>query len=229
MKQAESTLKDVYEKYSRNGIVSIYLWGSILTKDFDDEKSDIDSIAIVSDDTPIELQKTITSELAQGNVPRLHMNFVYMSEFNMGAIKGGLCAVIDPRLLLLDFPHWKRVAGKSFKARDFRLKKPSYKQAIDLHLQNINRRQWRDVSKVSPFERMYFIKEIARLIHVIQLKRLSENTPFSYIGILKRANKEEKPVVEAVIELRANNSKISFDRFVPIFQEFIDNMTMNDK
>jgi hypothetical protein len=221
-KQAESILRDVYERYSKNGIISIYLWGSILTKDFDKEKSDIDSIAFVSDDTLIELQKTIANELAQGNVPRLHMNFVYMSEFNTGAMKGGLCAVINPRLLLLDFPHWKHVAGKSFKARDFKLKKPSYKQAIELHLQNINRRQWRDVSKVSPFERMYFIKEVARLIHVNQSKRLSENSPFSYAGILKCADKEERPVVEAVNELRANNSKISFDKFTPILQEYID-------
>lgn len=221
---AKLVLKSIYDKYSLKGVVSIYSWGSILTKDFDEEKSDIDSIAFVGDSTPIELQKTINDELAQSDVPRLHLNFIYMGEFSGSPAKGGLCGVIDPRLLLLDFPFWKYVAGKRLKIKDFSLKKPTYKQAIEIHLQNIKRRQWQDVSKVSPFERIYFIKEIARLIHAVQSNRISNKTIFSYIEILKRANKEEKPVVEAVNELRANNSKISFDRFVPIFQEFLDAM-----
>lgn len=220
--KSEAILKSVYQKYSSRGIVSIYLWGSILTKDFDEEKSDIDSIAFVEDSTPVELQKTISDELARSDIPRLHINFIYLGEFDSGSIKGGLSGVIEPRLLLLDFPNWKYVAGKRFKVKDFGLKKPNYKQAIEMHLQNIKRRQWQEVSKVSPFERIYFIKEIARLIYAVQSNRASNKAPFSYIEILKRANKEEKPVVEAVNELRANNSKISFDRFVPIFQEFLD-------
>lgn len=220
--QAELELNKIYNRYSDQGILSLYLWGSILTNDFDGEKSDIDSIAFVEDSTPMELQKTISDELAQSDIPRLHLNFIYLGEFNNSPIRSGLSGVIDPRLLLLDFPYWKHVAGKRLKVKDFSLKKPNYKQATDIHLQNIKRRQWQDVSKVSPFERIYFIKEIARLIHVVQLNRVSNKAPFSYIDILKRANKDEKPVVEAVNELRANNSKISFDRFVPIFQEFLD-------
>lgn len=222
LQQAETLLKTIYNKYSNDGVVSIYLWGSILTKDFNEETSDIDAIAFVEDSTPLELQKTIGDELGKSDVPRLHLNFIYLGEFNSSPIKSGLCGVIDPRLLLLDFPYWKHAAGKRLKVKDFSLKKPNHKQAIEIHLQNIKRRQWQDVSKVSPFERIYFIKEIARLIHAVQSSRVASKVPFSYVDILKRANKEEKLVVEAVNELRANNSKISYDRFVPIFQEFID-------
>lgn len=220
--QAKTELKRVYDKYSGRGIASIYLWGSILTEDFDADRSDIDSIALVVDSTPIELQKIIGDELASSEVPRLHLNIVYLSELSKSPVKGGLCAVIDPRLLLLDFPFWKHVAGKKYNVKDFGLPKPTYRQAAEIQLQNIKNRQWSDVSRISPFERMYFVKALARLIHVLQASRQQSKEPFSYAGILKHANKEEKPVVEAINELRANNSKISFDRFVPIFQEFID-------
>ncbi|UZE93616.1 MAG: hypothetical protein IB618_02475 [Candidatus Pacearchaeota archaeon] len=42
-----SALKNIFLRYEGKGIISIYLWGSILSEDFNLGKSDIDSIAIV--------------------------------------------------------------------------------------------------------------------------------------------------------------------------------------
>ena len=47
IKKIESTLKEIYKRYKNKGALSIYLWGSILTGDYNPKSSDIDSIAIV--------------------------------------------------------------------------------------------------------------------------------------------------------------------------------------
>jgi len=45
----ELILKKNFLEYKNRGLLAIYLWGSILTEDFNFKSSDIDSIAIVSD------------------------------------------------------------------------------------------------------------------------------------------------------------------------------------
>ena len=58
-KIVEDALTDVYENYKDRGLLSVYLYGSLLTEDFNPEMSDIDSIGIVDDELSLFVEDEI--------------------------------------------------------------------------------------------------------------------------------------------------------------------------
>ena len=105
LKAIESVLLKIYSKYKNKGVLSIYLWGTVLTDDFNPTSSDIDSIAIV-DNKATEKNNREINKFLKNYSPEYNdfkLNYLYLNELNGGEIKSRLAKNIDPHLLLLDF------------------------------------------------------------------------------------------------------------------------------
>ena len=117
------SLKEIYNEYTSQGMLAIYIQGSILTPDFNPESSDIDTIAIVDDEIDNRFEEEIQKRLAlmHPEVKKFGFRLLYKSEFDTGVSKGALGSIGNPALLLLDFPTWYWVCGTKFTQKDFNL------------------------------------------------------------------------------------------------------------
>ena len=140
IKQIESTLKEIYKEYKNKGILSIYLWGSVLTDDYNYKSSDIDSIAIVDKNARAKDNAKINRFL-KTHFPRegFKLNYLNLDELNRGKIKSRLAKVIHPKLLLLDFKNCKLVIGKKYSRNDFKLKKINFDEAVQLNIKAVKK------------------------------------------------------------------------------------------
>ncbi len=228
--RAQKALNELYQKYKDEGILSMYLWGSILTDDFNQSSSDIDSIAIVEDTFPLEKEQEMM-DFVRNNNPDMKEFFVrilYMRELNSENPKAPLASVIDPRLLLLEMPNWYYVVGKNLTNQDFTLKPPSFAEAIKIHLAQIKEKGWDEVSLIPHDKHMYFIKTLCRIIDLLQKER-GERSLFSYSKIARVAGVSgsdlEKETVVAILEVKRNNW--DYQTFLTnehIFQRFLDSL-----
>jgi len=164
----ESTLKEIYKKYKDRGILSIYLWGSILTEDFNSKSSDIDSIAIVDEKSKIKDNEEINNFLKiRFQKIDFKLNYLYLDELNGGKIKSRLAEVIVPNLLLLDFKNWKLIIGKRYSRKDFKLKEINLDEAVQLNLNAIKKDHLplfkKGDFKVTP----YFIKNLMKVCYYL--------------------------------------------------------------
>jgi predicted nucleotidyltransferase len=57
-------LTELYGEYASHGMLAAYIWGSVLTSDFDIEKSDLDTLAVVEDSFALELEAMLQNKLA---------------------------------------------------------------------------------------------------------------------------------------------------------------------
>lgn len=229
LEQAKIAVSDLYEKYKDRGILTIYIWGSILTDDFNPATSDIDTIAIVDDIFPIELEAEMMSYI-RNKYPELKEFFIrllYISELNGGEIKAPLPTVIYPPLLLLEMPRWLYVIGKKFTNHDFKIQPPTFAEAINIRLSRIKKEGWHIVSNIEKEKHMYFIKGVARLIDLCQKDRGAEDLPFSYSKVFKESKNSgselEKEVALAIEESKKSNWEYNiFSKNILTFQKFID-------
>ncbi|MEK7185489.1 MAG: hypothetical protein AAB726_02600 [Patescibacteria group bacterium] len=223
--KAEDGLKKVYDQYEKIGLLAVYIWGSVLTEDFNPEKSDVDSIGIVEKSFPIEKELEIATLLKKSSpeVKDLKMRLVYLDELNGSKSRGYLARHIAPTLLLHDFEYWHHVAGKKYKRSDFKLKNISSKQAVGLKLKEIYDRHILEIKKNDTYY-VYFLKALARLVSFSQQEKAGEIWRFSYASLRAHASSEDKEIVENILKIRRNNwDKDEFQKSLPIFLEFIDN------
>ncbi len=223
---AEALLREVYEKYKNSGVASIYLWGSVTTGDFNPETSDIDSVAIVEDSTDLTLEDEVKKIVSASNIPVSKFGFriLYKGELNGGPIKSFLARVIDPACLLLDLPYWELVAGNNFSQKDFKLKVPSFKEAISQHVKKFEGFGWLDVSKIPEKQHKQLMKTCARIIDLEQQERGVESDPFSYSKIYRNSvDGQEKEITKAILENKNQDFNFAFFAlYVPLFQKYVD-------
>lgn len=204
--KVSESLKQIHSEYSSRGLLSIFIWGSILTDDFNPEKSDVDTVAIVDDKLTLSSESEIRNKLAAKNpeIKKVGFRLLYKSELNTGVIVGNLSSFIDPRLLLLDLPTWKWICGVIFEQKDFQLPVPSYIEAIEMIHKSLRRNSWTNIYNIKPRDVQYFIKTVLRIIHLQQLSRNgSPYTLFSYSTINDLANNEkEKCLVDACLNVK---------------------------
>jgi hypothetical protein len=219
------SLKEIYEKYSSEGILAIYIWGSVLTPDFNFSSSDVDTIAIVEDKTLL-LEENIRKQLSlmHPEIKKFGFRFIYKSELDTGISKGALGVIGNPALLLLDLPTWHHVAGTCFVQKDFSLSVPTYTEAIKLRYQNTIER-WADLDLIKPEQVQYFVKQILRIIHLKYLN--NENsvyTMFSY-SLIKELSESmtETEIIKASLKIKESGWDFNlFKRHSIIFQRFLD-------
>jgi len=218
-------LKKIYSKYKNKGVLSIYLWGSVLTEDFDSKLSDIDSIAIVNANAKIKDNKEINNFL-KGSSPYkdFKLNYLYLDELNKGKKKSSLAKVIAPNLLLLDFKNWELIVGKRYSRKDFKLKEISFDKAMQLNLIAIKKNHLplfkKGDFKVTP----YFIKNLMKVCHYLNQKDIGKHV-FKYKELLKKSPKERKKIVSILLKIRKNNwNKSLTKKNLPFLINFMNNL-----
>lgn len=223
------SLREIFKEDSSKGILSIYIWGSIITPDFNPESSDIDTIAIVNDEiksgSEEEIQKQL--ELKHPEIKKLGFRLVYKSEFDTGITKGTLGSIGNPALLLLDLPTWHWVCGTKFSQKDFALPVPTYDEAIKLRYENTKER-WPEITLIKPEQIQYFVKQILRIIHLQQLKRAGLSyTIFSYTSVKKNASgKPEEGLVNICLQIKSSKWNFGeFEKHKDAFKEYISNLS----
>jgi len=201
----EDALKDIYEKYKEKGILAIYLWGSILTNDFNPKSSDIDSIAIVGKKSKIEDNKKI-NDLLKTRFPDVDfkLNYLYLDELNGGKIKSRLAKVICPKLLLLDFKNWKFIIGKKYFREGFKIKKINFDEAVKLNLIAARKNHLPFFRKGGFSLTQYFAKNLMKICHYLNEKEIGEHK-FEYKKLLKNSPKNRKEIVKVLLKIRKKN------------------------
>lgn len=119
--EASNILKRVYEDYKNNGILSIYLWGSVTRNDWQPDVSDIDAIAIVDKNIDLGERAKINQRLKEEFTPnlKLGLQFFGIEELNGGDPYTLLSKYQPAGYLLMRFNDWVYVAGESYKRGDF--------------------------------------------------------------------------------------------------------------
>jgi len=204
IKIVESILKEVYTKYENKGVLSIYLWGSILTKDFNPKLSDIDSIAIVNKNAKIKDNGSINNFLkVNSSCKDFKLNYLYLDELNGGKIKSRLAKAINPKLLLLDFKNWKCVNGKKYSRKDFKLKEIDFDEAIKIELEVIKKR-FLPLFKKNEFQfTQYFTKYLIMICYYLNQKESGKHK-FTYYELLKRSPENRKKIIRVLLQLKKN-------------------------
>jgi predicted nucleotidyltransferase len=221
--KARKLLQQIYTKYLSTGENGVYLYGSILRDDFDPETSDIDGIAIVDDNVPLELREKILSELtaAMPELKKIGFQLLYKSELNGGEPKGRIAKVISPKALLLEMPYWEHVAGKIFLPKDF--PPTNFSEAVADEMRIAVSRGWSDVKNVEEEKYEFFTKLLIYILY-LQDEEVNGAKPFSYDIIRKL----QIPLSEALLETKAAQyNKTVFQKNIPIFQKFIDQLLSN--
>lgn len=224
MKKApEQALKEVFDEYKDLGIVSLYLYGSILTKDYIEGESDIDSIGFATEDMPLALENEIKNKLCEkSGFDKFGFRLLYKSELDTGIIKGNLASFIHPQLLLLDFSHWRHVSGKVFSRFDFLLPDIDTAGAVKIRLNHLVKIEDGSFKTAPGDKHILFLKVLARIIFHLQSER-GCNNPFSYSSVLSNANEEEKPIAQAILNCKMSKwDELVFEENIDIFKNYIN-------
>ncbi len=224
--EATELLREVFETYQPQ-VRAIYLWGSATCEDFDPARSDIDSIAIVSDDFPVDMEETIRAKLGKDkSFPNpFGFRLLYISELNTGVQKSPLVGFIEVPLLLADMKYWIPVIG-SVARSDFSLPDATIDELIAIRVKRNAVSHWEDVSAITPADFPYFLKNMARTLDLIARKNGFDG-PFSYGALVANTPEEYKECARALIECRsAKYSETTRAKYTNIFQKFIDDLRM---
>lgn len=195
-----------FQQYEEGGLLSVYLWGSITTGEFNVETSDINIVAVVKPNHSIN-QVSIKEKLNDyfDDFKYFGFNVIREDELKEGVGKdSSIITVIHPRILLADMEDWKLVFGNNYSIEDFTDSPPSPDELIKLELQKIIRDQWQSSTNVGDNFVQYHLKGIMRIIYYSQLMR-NEHFPFSYVNIKKRADAEEGELIDIFYENKKTN------------------------
>jgi len=181
-------------------IISIYLWGSITTDEYQKGISDIDALAFVEESTDISEKNKLNDALSK-EFSGLKINFLYLSELNGGPLKGGLTKVINPAVILYDFPAWIYVCGKKIEKRNFFAGRILLEEVIRIASTEIKRR-----FLPIPIEQdyIYFIKALAKLLYFINQQR-SPFKVFRYGDLISDTYKENLEIAQLIFEIKKSN------------------------
>lgn len=230
MTRIKAVLRKVYSRYKRKGLSTIYLWGSVLTEDFNPNSSDIDSIGIVSNRAKAEDCKSINNYLAESmpEYKKFKLNYLYVDELNGKKIKSRLASVIHPSLLLLDLKHWKYVIGKKYSKEDFKLKDIDFDQAVQLNLAVVKKNHLPLFKKGDFTVAQYFIKNLIKVCHYLNQRDFGEHE-FKYNQLLDRTPKNRKNVVKILLKIKKSNwDKSVIQNNLPPLIEFVNSLANRD-
>lgn len=202
---SKQKLTDLYEKHKQNGILSLYIWGSITRSDFDPNTSDIDIVSIVSDDFPQELNEQLRAELTQSSPEReWGFQIIYLDELNGGPIRSRLAKAMSPQSILPSFGTWIFVCGKSFQRKDFAVKDATIPERMKLNIEEI-RRRLANIPSDDAFrkirDRKGVVKTALLLVYNRQLNR-GESFELDYNELQNHADEKENAILPKLLEIK---------------------------
>jgi len=205
IEEATKTLNWLFETYKHDGLISVYLWGSIITPDFNPTTSDIDAVAFLSDEADFSTLNKIRDWLPNKNpkLVRLQINFFYLSELtNEKPVRSHLARLSTPGQAVFDFPYWRYVCGEKINGALF--PKVSPRQFLHDQMTVVREREeWAKHPKTAN-DMQYYCKSLVWLcwaIHKLQ------NTPsvFSWQTLKDEATGETLPLVNKLAELKKSD------------------------
>jgi len=193
LKEARKTLKKIFRKYHNKGMDSIFLWGSIINKDFDLKSSDVDSIAIVNNKLDLKKEKKIIWELKKisPEIKNFKIRFVYIDELNNKGKKGSLTKYITPEQLIYDMKNWEYVVGIKYSEKSFSLK-PNISRIIKTLEKKIKNMK-------SKKDEVYKKKAILRLIYYKE-QLGGNNFPYSRNNLINKVKGKNKFLIQKLIK-----------------------------
>ena len=207
LKDVKKTLNKIYKKYKEIGINSIYLWGSIISEDFDPNKSDVDSVAIVNNEMPLSYEDKIIKEIKdlQPKIKDFKIRFVYLEELNDNIQRGNLTKYVSPRQLLWNLKYWHLVCGKKQLASDFKVDTNLNKITKEKRVEIKNK--FEEIRTGKAKDGQYFGKAVLRLIYYTEQSR--NQFPYSQTNLLKHTSPENKEIVKKLIKIKNDKWNLS--------------------
>lgn len=225
IQEVTPSLKNLFEKYRHEGMLSIYLWGSVTTNDFNPATSDVDSIAIVDDDFREKLERIIQAELQNTHpaIKKFGFRVLYKKELELGKQqKSVLASYISPRFFIFDIPNWVHIVGKKYVTADFTDNPPTIDEMLKLRVDEIKNRNWEDASKIEDQKEEFYIKCLWRIVHLQQLQR-GVSGPFAYSGVVINANNSEKHIVDVLGKIKASHyNREIYTQNIKILNSFVE-------
>lgn len=228
LEKASTVLGRIYEDNKDCGLQSIYLWGSIITSDFNPETSDIDAVGILSDDADFKEFNKMREWLPklEPRLKRLQINFFYLSELQGTApSRSNLARLQDAEQAVFDFPYWIHVCGKRYQVEDFPSVSPrkALKHQIKLA---VARKKWAENPNdyYGPISLQYFCKALVWFCYNINKLSASPGT-FSWKELKTQSTEDDIELVNKLIELKSsgwNENKIKTE--LPFLIERLENL-----
>lgn len=205
LRQAGITLRQLYDDYHDKGLVSVYLWGSIITPDFDPTASDIDAVGILSDAADFSELNKIRDwlPLANSTLRRLQINFFYVSELKgEGPVRSRLARLYSARQAVYDFPHWMHVCGAEYRAQDFPAVIP--RQFLSDQIQVVQERKKWAAAPASPLDTQYYCKSLVWLCYAIH-KLDHPVEAFTWDKLQQEVNTHTATLVRLLVKLKSHH------------------------
>lgn len=202
---ASEALEKIYEKYRASGLLSIYLWGSILTDDFNPSTSDIDAVGILSNEADFKEIDKIRDWLPtfEPRLNRLQINFFYLSELKGGPTRSRLARLYSANQAVFDLPNWQYVCGEHLDYENFPAVSPE--QALRDQISLVSTKaQWVETGIYGDMGLQYFCKGLAWLCYNIH-KLSHPPSPFAWEGLVAESTVETKELVNELISLKSKD------------------------
>jgi len=195
-----------WKELSLHDIRAIYLWGSIVRPDFDPSISDVDCVAMCGPVPPVRLIMILRDEARSEHkeLARLNVRHLLMADFNGCPPQSDLAKILDPRLLLADFPSWIWVCGERLSLSNFALRPCSPSETYRLQLEALRMRMHRCLSVPRTEAPRHVLKAAGYLIHTIHKVRDGEH-PFSYEDLESRSDPVTAQLAQIVVTLRSRD------------------------
>lgn len=228
---AEKVLSAAFEEFSSKGVLSVYLWGSILRDDWNAKVSDVDALALIDDSATLEVQDEL-KEYLQRHAPEIKdfgVQVLYKSELD-GAVPRTFMASVMPRSvnhMLLMFPDFEFVAGTRFKREDFSEEDMTITEEVSGAAQSAKEK----LQKLDDSNRN-IRKDLVKNILWLAYFRAWEQKgrfPLNYLMLRDQVLPEDREIVELVTDARQQalyNDKTNFDQtIVPAIKQWLTSIS----
>lgn len=222
--EAKKHLENLYARHKNDGILGMYIWGSITRSDFDPATSDIDVVCIVDNELDKAGNEKLREELT-ANAPGREWGFqiIYLDELNGGPIRSRLAQAMSPQSILPTFPSWVYVCGNQYDRADFKVKDATIPERMKLNIHEI-RTRLSNIASDSPErkvrDRKGIVKACLLLIYNRQLLR-SVYFGLDYTILPQNADEEERPILNDLLKIR-QEKLYGDDAFQPFVQKIMD-------
>ena len=220
---AKDALEKLYTTHRGAGLLSVYLWGSILRDEYAPGVSDVDALGITDDNFPDE-DADASNSFLQERAPELYdfrINFVQFSELNGATPVTHLAKVTPAPLMVMLFPDWEYVCGNQYQLSDFVVKAPTYEQAICLSMKVL------DDFYVLPLTKGDFKKfksVVKRMMHICYFMNQIEkgHQTFSYLLLKQNMNEQTREVLELLFRIKEQSYRSPTKNELDTVLRFLD-------
>ena len=225
IKRVRCFLKANHAELSSRDACAAYLWGSIVRTDFDYSISDIDCVVIYEHSVPEEFTLNLTGKARRDEeLASLKLRGLLLSDLNGSPPQSELAKILDPRLLVTDFPSWIWVYGNRLSQFSFLLKPCSLREVYEIRLRSLECRVRRSFSVPASEAPRYVLKEAAYLSHVIHQLSQGDHA-LCYSELPARSNPVTAEIVHAVVDLRSRCwPEEDCERAMPLVIRFLERL-----